>query len=146
MNLETWDAFERPGKEQVIGRRLDTGAPMTGTVETDVPDLDAVDAQGFPVIEPRAHIRLAKAVTAAETMLRRPYSYDDGVDGAGRPDSGLIFIAYQGDADAAFVPVQRRLAGKDLFNMWITHIGSAVYAVPPGIAEGDYWGRHVVEG
>jgi dye decolorizing peroxidase len=146
MNLETWDAFERPGKEQVIGRRLDTGAPMTGTVETDVPDLDAVDAQGFPVIEPLAHIRLAKAQTPAETMLRRAFSYDDGMDAAGRADAGLLFVAYQADADTAFVPVQRRLAERDLFNKWITHIGSAVYAVPPGIAEGGYWGRHVVEG
>lgn len=146
MILETWDAFERAGKEQVIGRRLDTGAPLTGTVEKDVPDLDAVDALGFPVIEPLAHIRLAKALTTAETMLRRPFSYDDGVDAAGRADVGLVFVAYQADADTAFVPVQRRLAEKDLFNKWITHIGSAVYAVPPGVEEGAYWGQHLLEG
>ncbi len=146
MILETWDAFERAGKEQVIGRRLDTGAPLTGTVEKDVPDLDAVDAQGFPVIEPLAHIRLAKALTPAETMLRRPFSYDDGVDAAGRADVGLLFVAFQADADTAFVPVQRRLAEKDLFNKWITHVGSAVYAVPPGVADGGYWGQQLLEG
>ena len=65
MHLETWDAFDRDGKEQIMGRRLDTGAPLTGTREEDVPDLDAVDDFGFPVIEPLAHVRLAKAATAA---------------------------------------------------------------------------------
>lgn len=146
MHLETWDAFDRDGKEQIMGRRLDTGAPLTGTREEDVPDLDAVDDFGFPVIEPLAHVRLAKAATPAETMLRRPFSYDEGMDGAGVPDVGLLFAAFQADADAAFVTVQRRLAGKDLLNTWITHIGSAVYAIAPGVDEGHYLGQTLLEG
>ena len=145
MDLEAWDAFERPGKEQVIGRRLDTGAPLTGTAERDEPDLDAVDASGFPVIEPNAHIRLARA-RPGEMMLRRPYSYDEGMDAQGRPDAGLLFAAYQADPARAFVPVQARLAEADLFNRWITHIGSAVYAIPPGVAEGEYWAQPLLEG
>jgi deferrochelatase/peroxidase EfeB len=54
---------------------------------------------------------------------------------------GLLFAAYQADADRAFVPVQRRLQGKDALNRWITHVGSAVFALPPGCAEGGVVGR-----
>ena len=62
------------------------------------------------------------------------------------PDVGLLFAAFQADADAAFVTVQRRLAGKDLLNTWITHIGSAVYAIAPGVDEGHYLGQTLLEG
>ena len=33
--------------------------------------------------------------------------------------------------------MQRRLAQQDRLNEWITTIGSAVYAVPPGVASTD---------
>jgi prophage antirepressor-like protein len=33
-----------------------------------------------------------------------------------------------------------------LFNKWIIHVGSAVYAVPPGVADGGYWGQQLLEG
>ncbi len=140
MDLDAWDAFERPGKEQVIGRRLDNGAPLTGTREHDTPDLDALDDAGFPVIEPNAHIRLA-AARDGETILRRPYSYEVGPDADGGTEAGLLFAAYQGDPRTSFVPVQTRLAASDLFNRWITHVGSAVYAIAPGVTEGEYWGQ-----
>jgi dye decolorizing peroxidase len=145
MNLETWDAFDREGKELVMGRRLDSGAPLTGTTERDVPDLKAVDAAGFPVIDEQAHLRLAHATNAGELMLRRGYNYDDGPHVDGTADVGLLFAAYQADASTAFVPVQRRLAATDALNRWITHIGSAVFALPPGCAEGDYLGRSLIE-
>jgi len=145
MNLETWDAFDRAGKELVVGRRLDTGAPLTGKVEHDVPDLKAVDADGFPVIDPQAHLRLAHAQVPAELMLRRGYNYDEGPAADGTADVGLLFAAYQADASTAFVPVQRRLASGDALNRWITHLGSAVFALPPGCADGDYLGRTLLE-
>ena len=34
MELETWDAADRVAREFTIGRRLDTGAPLTGRAET----------------------------------------------------------------------------------------------------------------
>jgi dye decolorizing peroxidase len=40
-----------------------------------------------------------------------------------------------------FLPVQRRLAEGDLLNIWTVPVGSAVYAVLPGCAEGDWLGR-----
>jgi len=145
MILEAWDAFDPGGKELVMGRRLGNGAPLTGHTEHDAPDLNAVDTLGLPVIDQNAHIRLAHATTPAERMLRRGYNYDDGPLPDATADSGLLFAAYQGDADTAFVPVQRRLAAADNLNRWITHIGSAVFAIPPGApGPGHYLGESLL--
>ena len=57
----------------------------------------------------------------------------------------MLFAAYQADATTAFVPVQTRLAAKDALNRWITHVGSAVFALPPGCADGDYLGRSLID-
>lgn len=146
MELETWDAFDVAGKELVMGRRLSDGSPLTGRVERDKPDLDAVDSMGLPVIDDAAHVRLAHATTPAELMLRRGYNYDEGPRADGSADAGLVFAAYQADAAAAFVPVQRRLAAKDALNKWVIHVGSAVFALPPGAAEGTYVGQRLIEG
>lgn len=94
--MDTWDELDRTSKELAVGRRLDTGAPLTGRKESDVPDLDAA-ANGIPVIPPNAHIALARHRTDDEKFLRRPYNYDDQ-PGQGRiTDSGLIFASYQRD-------------------------------------------------
>ncbi len=74
-------------------------------------------------------------------MIRRPYNYADGILADGDPDEGLLFVAYQADLAKAFVPVQHRLAQEDALNRWTTHIGSAVYAVPPGVRRGGYVGE-----
>ncbi len=147
MQLDTWDALDRGQQEQVIGRRLDTGAPLTGTEERDPPDFDAVGPDGLLVIPEFAHIRLAHAPSGASAppsgtrILRRPFSYDDGVLADGSPDVGLLFAAYAADVRAQFVPIQRRLAEQDLLNTWTTPVGSAVFAVPPGCAPGEYLGQ-----
>lgn len=147
MLLDTWDRLDRADREAVIGRRIDTGAPLTGTSEYDEPDLSATDRFGFPVIDPASHLRRARGDTAGPTMLRRPFSYlvPDPDQPLGE-DAGLVFLAYVADVDRQFVPVQRRLAEQDLLNKWATTIGSAVYAVPPGTADsGDYVGRSLLE-
>ncbi|WP_053174566.1 Dyp-type peroxidase [Nonomuraea sp. SBT364] len=137
MNLETWDAADRVAREFTIGRRLDTGAPLTGRAERDEPDFDRLNRLGFPVISEYAHIRRARTADPGSRILRRPYNYDEGVSADGKSDSGLLFASYQADVERQFVPVQRRLAEGDLLNEWVTTIGSAVFAIPPGCtAEG----------
>ena len=87
---------------------------------------------------PDAHVRLAMPSTAAgERILRRGYSYTDGIHPqTGLLDAGLFFIAYQKDPRTGFVPIQRRLAGLDSLNEYIRHTGSAVFACPPGLGCG----------
>lgn len=132
MELETWDAADRVAREFTIGRRLDTGAPLTGRAERDEPDFERLNRLGFPVISEYAHIRRARTADPAARILRRPYNYDEGLSKDGKSDSGLVFASYQADVERQFVPVQRRLAEGDLLNEWVTPIGSAVFVIPPG--------------
>ncbi len=143
--MEAWDKVDRAGREAVVGRRLDNGAPLTGTREHDEPDFEATDRLGFPVIDPASHVARARSDDPAERFLRRGYNY--AVPDPARPsgeDSGLVFIAYAADVGRQFVPVQRRLAELDRLNTWVTTIGSAVYAVPPGAAEGEFVGQRLL--
>ena len=141
MELETWDDFGRAGKEMVVARTLDTGAPVTGGLETDDVDPRMVDGRGIPIAAARSHVLQATARTEGEKMFRRGYSFDDGPTTDGLPDAGLLFAAYQADIATAFVPVQARLAESDLLNEWITHIGSATFAVPRGARPGEFIGQ-----
>lgn len=138
MELETWDQVDRTGREFTIGRRLSDGAPLTGQKEHDEPDFGKLNHLGFPVIDEYAHIRRARVDDPNLRMLRRSYNYDEGLAKDGTSDSGLLFAAYQADVDKQFVPVQRRLAEGDLLNEWVTTIGSAVFAIPPGCGP-DGW-------
>lgn len=138
--LDSWDELDRASKEFAVGRRLDTGAPLTGTREDDAPDLGA-QVNGIPVIPPNSHIALARHHNADERFLRRPYNYDDPPSAGTTTDSGLIFASYLRDPERQFIPVQQRLAEADAMNQWITTVGSATFAMLPGVAEGDWLGQ-----
>jgi dye decolorizing peroxidase len=142
--IEKWDLLSVADKENAAGRRMVTGAPLTGVHERDEPDFAALDASGLPVMPDYAHVTRAHVADPALKILRRPYNYDGAPDAAGRPDSGLIFAAYQADVVRQFLPIQRRLAEKDLMNEWITPIGSAVFAVPPGCGPDGWIGERVL--
>lgn len=144
LTMETWDEVGRVGRENAVGRTLDTGAPLTGTHETDEPDFDAVGPHGFPVISDVSHMRRAHADFTGARIFRRGYNYDltpaSGADTT-LSNTGLLFAAYQADVDAQYVPIQRALDEADLLNVWTRPIGSAVFAIPPGCAEGEYVGQ-----
>ncbi|SJM62261.1 Dyp-type peroxidase [Gulosibacter sp. 10] len=148
MDLETWDEVDLPGREAAVGRRLDTGAPLTGAQERDEPDFEAVTAQGFTVINPVSHLRRARSEDPRERFHRVAYNYDHPVADAGGAgaevsDSGLLFGAYQADPVAQFAPVQQRLAEADLLNEWTAPVGSAVFAIPPAAPPGGFVGEQL---
>ncbi|WP_168583646.1 Dyp-type peroxidase [Gephyromycinifex aptenodytis] len=140
IDMSTWDDVEDEGKEIAFGRRVSDGSPLTGEKESDVVDRTAMDDMGFPVIAPNAHAARAQARTAQERMIRRPYNYVSETAPTGEVEEGLLFAAYQADIMTAFVPVQERLAQADALNIWITHVGSASYAIPPGADQGSFIG------
>jgi len=139
--MEKWDAVDAVGKEFAVGRRLDTGAPLTGGREHDLPDYAATNELGLTVISETSHIARAHVDDDRQRIFRRPYNYDEPPGPDGRPDMGLVFAAYQRDVVDQFVPIQRNLAEADLMNDWITPIGSAVFAIPPGCQPGGWIGE-----
>jgi deferrochelatase/peroxidase EfeB len=96
------------------------------------------------VIDADAHIRLAAPSShGGQRILRRGYSYTDGTDPqTGQLDAGLFFIAFQKDPRVQFVPIQRMLGQRDLLNEYIKHVGTGLFAVPPGLRKaGDWYGK-----
>ncbi|GAQ65928.1 iron uptake transporter deferrochelatase/peroxidase subunit [Streptomyces scabiei] len=134
MHIETWDRTSLQEQEDIFGRDKGEGAPVGKAKERDEPFLKAM--------LPDAHVRLAHPDSNhGITLLRRGYSFTDGTDGLGRLDAGLFFLAYQRDVREGFIPVQRNLA-QDALNEYIQHVGSAIFAVPPGVRDADdWWGR-----
>jgi deferrochelatase/peroxidase EfeB len=142
MLLEIWDRSAMADQEETIGRDKYKGAPLGGSEEFEPLDLEA-ESDGKPTIPIDAHVRLASAsVNNGERILRRGYSFTDGVDESlGELEAGLFFICFQRDPQRQFVAIQRRLGSSDALNEYIKHVGSAVFAVPPGARLGGYVGE-----
>lgn len=143
MLIETWDRSSLQEQEQTIGRYKASGAPMGQKHEKDDVDLSARGSDGKPVVPLDSHIRLASpTVHGGMRILRRGYSYTDGADPVtGELDAGLFFVAFQKDPRSQFVAIQRELGAHDAMNEYIKHTGSAVFACPPGVSRGQFWGQ-----
>ncbi|WP_328872483.1 iron uptake transporter deferrochelatase/peroxidase subunit [Streptomyces sp. NBC_00287] len=147
MLLDDWERLSGREQEDVIGRRKSDGAPLSGGTETTEMDLEKTDAQGNLVVPIDAHARITRPdQNGGAAMLRRPFSYHDGIDADGTPDAGLLFICWQADPLRGFVTVQRKLDRGDALSKFIRHEASGLFAVPGGAAEGEYVGQALLEG
>jgi deferrochelatase/peroxidase EfeB len=139
MQLEAWDRTSLREQQAVIGRTKGEGAPIGREREHDEVDLTKVASN--------SHIRLAAPASNANfRLLRRSYSFTDGVDPrTGQLDTGLFFIAYQRHPRRQFVPIQNQLAQHDALNKYIKHVASGVFAVPPGVESSGYLGETLLD-
>jgi len=154
--LEHWDRMNVAFQEQTFGRHKASGAPLGQTAEFETPNFAATDADGNSIIPDNAHVRLAAPVNNdGAAMLRRSYSYNNGANFVAERwppwrqgieyDSGLFFQCFQKDPRSAFVKVFDRMSKLDALNQFTTHVSSAIFACPPGIAKGEYIGQKLFE-
>ncbi len=139
MLVEFWDRVSINEQENMFGRRRDTGAPLDGNVESDIPDY-AADPKGH-VIPLDSHIRLANARTPtqeSQQLIRRSYSYDRGVDTNGNLDVGHVFTCYQKNIQGHFETIQERLVDEPLVD-YVQPFGGGYFFVPPGVADERDW-------
>jgi deferrochelatase/peroxidase EfeB len=156
MALEHWDRMKLSFQEQTIGRHKYSGAPLGGKGEFDLLDLNANDQDGNPIIPESAHVRLAAAATNdGAQILRRPYSYNDGVDFTAERwppwrqgmeyDAGLFLICYQRDPRTGFIKIFENMSKFDMLNQFVTHTGGGLFACPGGTAKGEFVGQRLFE-
>jgi deferrochelatase/peroxidase EfeB len=132
MLIEVWDRASLKDQEQTIGRTKVIGAPLGGTDEFQTLDLEAIPKD--------SHVSLAHPDTnGGVKILRRGYSFTDGLERLGQLDAGLFFLAFMRDP-ASFITLQNRLGANDKLNEYIKHVGSGLWAVPPGVRPCGYVG------
>ncbi|MFD4602881.1 iron uptake transporter deferrochelatase/peroxidase subunit [Streptomyces sp. NPDC058464] len=147
MLLDDWEKLSLTTQENVIGRKKSNGAPLSGGTETTAMDLEKAKADGEYVVPINAHARITRPdQNGGAAILRRPFSYHDGIDADGAPDAGLLFVCWQADPLRGFVPLQRKLDRGDALSQYIRHEASGLFAVPGGAAAGEYVGQRLLEG
>ena len=154
--LEHWDRMKLAFQEQTVGRHKASGAPIGREGEFDAADLEAEDGDGNPVIAEGAHVRLAAAASnGGAQILRRGYSYDNGVSMVAERwppwrhmvelDAGLLFVCYQRDPRVGFIRIFDRMSRFDMLNQFVTHVGGGMFACPGGVAPGRYLAQDLFE-
>jgi deferrochelatase/peroxidase EfeB len=154
--LEHWDRMPLDFQEKTFGRHKYSGAPLGLRSEFEPVELNSSDKDGSPVIPESAHVRLAAAANNdGAQILRRPYSYNDGVNFTTERwppwrqgmeyDAGLFFVCYQRDPRTGFIKIFDQLSKYDMLNQFVTHTGGGLFACPGGITQGEFVGQQLFE-
>jgi deferrochelatase/peroxidase EfeB len=152
--LEHWDQMKTSFQESTFGRQKATGAPLGGHQEHDALNFDAQDKNGAPLLPENAHAAMAAAANnEGAQILRRSYSYDNGIARIAERwppwhqammfDAGLLFQCYQRDPRTGFIKLFDRMSKFDMLNQFATHVGSGLFACPPGAKPGEFIGQRL---
>jgi deferrochelatase/peroxidase EfeB len=142
MTIEIWDRQPLREQERVIGRTKAEGAPLSGGGEFSQPDFTMKGRGDEPLVATDAHVRMVHSDNnGGVKMLRRGYNFVDGSNGLGRMDAGLFFLAFVRDPRTHYIPIQTKIGRGDAMSEYLQHTGSALFAIPPGIAPGEFIGQ-----
>lgn len=129
-------AFARldvPERESVIGRREDTGAPLSGGGPDDEVNLLAKSPTGEYLIPAGSHSREAHpSLTGSTLMLRRSYAFRTSRDG-GSDLTGLLFVCFADDVEV-FARTQARMDREDRLMEFVTPTAEVAFLVLPGFS------------
>ncbi len=144
MLAEIWDRLRLIEQEQTMGRDKRYGAPLSianptkSSEEFTAVDYKAKDDKGETLVPADAHIAVVSPEqNQGRRMLRRGYNYTDGSDSLGLLQTGLFFIAFVRDPRTNFYPILDRMTKSDALQEYLKHEASALFAIPPGVKEGD---------
>lgn len=159
--LPNWSLTAATEQDRTVGRRLEDGSPLSAPAGSSLRtplDLAKLGPDGRPLIDTDAHVRHMHPFT----MYRRAYNFDYGFDttrlhsddghdetdpghgGHEAYEAGLLFVAFVKDPAAQFIPAQQALSGSDLLGQFMTPTGSGLFAVPPGLRPGQYFGQSLL--
>ena len=144
--IEHWDHMPQAYQEQAVGETKHPALPAgkPGAAASDMPEDE--NAQ--------THLRIV--APSAQTMLRRSYSYNDGVNFTAERwppwrqgleyDAGMFFICYQRDPRTGFIALYEKMSKYDaMLNQFWTHEGGGLFAYPRGAQPGEYVGQQLLE-
>lgn len=140
MFTDGWDDVPDDEQQRIFGRNKQSGAPLSGGSLTSPLNLTAVTADGSPAIPLDSHVRLASAeLNGGAQILRRSYAFTESA--LAGVQAGQLFCCFQADPRTGFIPIQHRLSRSDALNTHTQHVGSAIFAIPPGVRPGESWSQ-----
>ena len=137
MHVETWDRGSLRDQENIIGRTKAEGAPLSGGAEHTAPDFALPGRAGTRwSIPPRTSRWRTPSTTTASGCCGAATTTSTAAHQLGRLAAGLFFIAFVTDPRTHYIPMQTAMASNDLLSEYLQHIGSGLWAVPPGHRRG----------
>ena len=135
MHIETWDRTSLQEQEDIFGRDKGEGAPVGKAKERDEPFLKAMTARrARPARAPR-HQRRGDD-PAPRLLLHRRHRRPRP------PGRGPVLPRLPARPAQRVHPDPAQPGAHDALNEYIQHVGSALFAVPPGVRDqDDWWGR-----
>lgn len=146
IDIETWENDRISDQEQLVGRRKDTGAPLSNPDgdEFDIPDLTAKDEDGNYLIDPNSHVAITSDQRLGFKVLRRGYNYWSGLNDHGDQNAGFVQVTYVNDPYNYWL-LRDDMGKYDRLNEYYYDDFRGVYAVPHAPATGTYLGQEFFE-
>ncbi|GAA4550884.1 Dyp-type peroxidase [Amycolatopsis samaneae] len=130
LDLARFAGLPVAAQEAVVGRRRDSGIPLSGGKIADGPDLGAKTPDGRYLVPVDAHARRANAnLVGAGLMLRRSYSMDD-------PRPGLLFVSFQNELRTFTATLAHMESSSDALLSFTTTTASGTFLILPGFGHG----------
>lgn len=142
--LEHWDHMPQTYQESAIGEMKHPVHPPQKTQE------------GAKAQDENDKTHLQIVTSHSKSMLRRSYSFIDGVDFTAERwppwhqgleyDAGMLFICFQRDPRTGFIPTYDMMSKYDAkLNQFWTHEATGLFAFPPGAKNNEYIGQRLFE-